>query len=158
MAIHESSPWHDVLCRDIYLARWSRFPLEKLGKWLLLLNRLAKWVYSRLHDITAHSPFSKDYELIKLQHPNNFKICNSDDLHVKLSLLDFEIMEKHHSWIGQLVNILWVDKRVQWKLAAARYVKIEPVKGTGHYISLMGFTNKSSQISIDWPKVFCQWS
>ena len=50
---------------------------------------------SRLHIINAHSPFSKDHELIKLQHPNNFKTCNSDDLHVKMFLPDFEIVGKY---------------------------------------------------------------
>ena len=30
--------------------------------------------FSRLHVIIAQSPSSKDYELIKLQHPNDFKV------------------------------------------------------------------------------------
>ena len=33
----------------------------------------------------------KGHELIRLQHPNDFEIRNSDDLHVKILFLDFEI-------------------------------------------------------------------
>ena len=42
----------------------------------------------------THSPSSNDHELIKLQHPSDFKIRNSDDLHVKILLLEFEMMGK----------------------------------------------------------------
>ena len=47
---------------------------------------------SRLDVIIAHSPFSKDHELIKLQRPNDFRICKSNDLHVMILLLEFETM------------------------------------------------------------------
>ena len=50
---------------------------------------------SRLHVIIAHCPSSKDHELIKLSHPNGFKLRNSDDLHVKMLLPIAEIMGKY---------------------------------------------------------------
>ena len=53
---------------------------------------------SRLHVFIAHSRHSsspKDHELTKLQPPNDFKIRNSDDLHVKILLQYFELIGKH---------------------------------------------------------------
>ena len=41
----------------------------------------------------------KFYELTRLQHPNDFKFYNSDNLYVKILLLEFEIMGKYYEWI-----------------------------------------------------------
>ena len=43
----------------------------------------------------AHSSSPKDHELTKLQPPNDFKIRNSDDLHVMILLPYFELIGKH---------------------------------------------------------------
>ena len=68
---------------------------------------------SQLHVIIAHAPFSKDRELIKVKHPNDFRIRRSDDLHVKILRLEIEILGKYRGRFGQLANMLGVDKRVQ---------------------------------------------
>ena len=44
---------------------------------------------------SRHSSSPKDHELTKLQPPNDFKIRNSDDLHVKILLQYFELIGKH---------------------------------------------------------------
>ena len=75
----------------------SRNPQQEDG-WLGLGGMITDYGSSRLHVFIAHSRHSsspKDHELTKLQPPNDFKIRNSDDLHVKILLQYFELIGKH---------------------------------------------------------------
>ena len=44
--------------------------------------------------LTLSGPLKDHVLIIKLQHLNNFKICDSDDLYVMILLLEFEMMGK----------------------------------------------------------------